>query len=380
MAVTPAPAPGAPAPPPLRSLLLLALGLGVFGFGGGYAVLTQLRRVVVTRRRWLSEGEYLDTVAISQSLPGASGANFFTLLGLRFAGLKGAALSTALFLLPSAALMALFGAYYSALRGVPQVETLFAGMNPAVVAVVAGVAWDLGKPMRRPAQFAGAIAALAAVELGIGVLEVVLVALFVGLVPHLRQALQSLPRSRPLLSLSPSVLLLPKLALIFLRVGAATFGGGLAMIPVLDHEIVGGLHWLSPHEFSDAVTLGQITPGPVAITATFVGYRIAGLAGALISTVATFFPAFLASVIVGRSVQRYHRSPIAQSLFAALAPAIVGIVAAAAVSLARTSIHSWTDSAMALGGLALLLAFRAPPLLVLALAVCARALVPLFAG
>ena len=363
----------------LRSLLVLAFRLGLLGFGGGYAVLAQLRTAVVDRRRWLSDEEYLDAVAVAQSLPGASGANFFTLIGMRSAGFIGAALSTTLFLLPSAALMALFGAYYDKLRSIGRVEAIFTGMNPAVVAIVAAVTFTLGKPMRQRRQILIAAASLVAVEAGFGVLEVVLAAISIGLFPHARRILSAVPRSPPALAVSPLLLALAKLSVVFLRIGAATFGGGLAMIPALDHQIVDTLHWLTPREFSDGVTLGQITPGPVAITATFVGYRVAGLGGAAIATLATFLPAFIATFIAGRSVQRFRQSAAMQSLFEALAPAIVGIVGAAAISLARTSIHGWADGAIAFGSLALLIGLRAPPLLVLALAAGIRAVAPLLA-
>ncbi len=377
MVAAPSASPAPVRSPGLVPVLVVAAWLGLVGFGGGYAVLAQLRRLVVDRRRWLTPEQYADAVAVAQSLPGASGANFFTLLGLREGGVAGAALATALFLLPSALLMVAFGAFYEALRGVDRVEAIFAGMNPAVVAVIALVAWDLGRPLRKPWQIAAALASLVAVELGVGVFEVVLVAVVVGVAPALWRA-RATPRP-PLLAVSPSLPLLVKMGLVFLRIGAATFGGGLAMIPVLDHQIVGTLHWLTPRELADAVTLGQITPGPVAITATFVGFRIAGPVGALAATVATFLPAFVATALVGRSIERFRHSEIVRALFAALAPAVAGIVGAAAIGLGMTVLHGWGDGAVALGA-ALLLVLRVPPLAVLASAAALRAGIVLFAG
>ena len=357
--------------PRLSAVARLALWLGLVGFGGGYAVLAQLRSTVVERRRWLSEQEYVDAVSVAQSLPGATGANFFALLGLRASGVAGAALATSLFVLPSAALMVGFGAFYDRLRNLSHVEAAFAAVNPAVVGIVASVALVLGRRSRRPWQLALALGSAVAVELGVGVLELVLLAVVVGFAAPLVRSPKGAPKLPPLVVV-PLVLLLPKLALVFLRIGAGTFGGGMAMIPMLDHEVVERLGWLSQREFSDAVTLGQITPGPVAITTTFIGFRVAGWIGAVVATVSTFLPAFAATVIVGRSIAAFRDSRAVDAMLQTLAPVVVGIVAAATLSLGRASIAGWEDGAAAGFSFVAVVALELPPLAALIAAAAIR--------
>jgi chromate transporter len=144
---------------------------------------------------------------------------------------------------------------------------------------------------------------------------------------------------------------------VFLRTGATTFGGGYVMVPVLERELVHS-GWIGAREFMDAVALGQITPGPVVITASFIGYRLAGLAGALFGTIAVFAPAFLISMAVAGSVERIRDHPAMKAFLAGLQPAIVGVMTAAVVSLARSGIHGWTGIVLAIAGFGLLVATR----------------------
>ncbi len=346
----------------------MALWLGALGFGGGFAVLSQLRALVVDKRRWYTEQEYADTVSVAVSLPGSNGANFFTQLGLRAGGLGGATLATVLFLLPSAALMCLFAAHYERVRAWPRATALFAGMSPAVVAIIGAVAFGLVKKSHRWWQLGVAALVVGCIELDVGVLEIVLLA---TLIAFLSSGLK-----RPtVLMMVPVALVLPRLLVVFLRIGISSVAGGLAMIPMLDHEVVGQLHWLTPTEFSDAVTLGQVTPGPVAIAATFIGYRVAGVTGALLATVGTFAPPLVANVAAGRSVAAFSGSPVVARLLAVLGPVTAGIVVAAAISVGRMALHGWLDVAvlgLAFVGVTFL---RVPALLALVAGATARVLI-----
>jgi chromate transporter len=152
--------------------------------------------------------------------------------------------------------------------------------------------------------------------------------------------------------------LLLVLSTIFLRVGAITFGGGLVMVPLIEAEVVHSYHWLTHQEFVDATALGQITPGPVLITATFIGYRVAGTLGAIVATISIFLPSFLMTVIAGSSLARFHSNRIVQSFLKGVTPAVVGLLVAAGISIGRSGIHSWVGMVIAVVAGAILVRYR----------------------
>jgi chromate transporter len=154
------------------------------------------------------------------------------------------------------------------------------------------------------------------------------------------------------------VALLLTLSTIFLRIGSITFGGGFVMIPLIEAEVVDSHHWLTHQEFVDATALGQVTPGPVLITATFIGYRVAGTLGALVATISIFLPSFLMTVVAGSSLARFHTNEIVQSFLKGVTPAVVGLLVAAGISIGRAGIHSWVGMLIALIAGAVLVRFR----------------------
>jgi len=152
--------------------------------------------------------------------------------------------------------------------------------------------------------------------------------------------------------------LLLTLSAIFLRMGSVTFGGGLVMLPLIESEVVNTRHWLTHQEFADATALGQITPGPVLITATFIGYRVAGTVGALVATISIFLPAFLMTIAAASSLRRFRNNEQVQAFLRGVAPAVVGLLVAAALSLGRAGIHSWVGGAIMLAAIFTLVRFR----------------------
>lgn len=155
--------------------------------------------------------------------------------------------------------------------------------------------------------------------------------------------------------------LLLTLSAIFLRMGSVTFGGGLVMVPLIESEVVNTHHWLTHQEFADAFALGQITPGPVLITATFVGYRVAGTLGALVATVSIFLPAFLITIAAASSLRRFRNNEQVQSFLRGVAPAVIGLLVAAALSIGRAGIHSWVGVSIMLLAIFTLVRFRPNP-------------------
>lgn len=176
-------------------------------------------------------------------------------------------------------------------------------------------------------------------------------------------------RSFVLLGVSMPVLakvaLLVTLSTIFLRMGTVTFGGGFVMIPLIEAEVVDSHHWLTHQEFADATALGQITPGPVLITATFIGYRVAGTLGAIVATVSIFLPSFLMTVIAGSSLARFHTNKLLQSFLKGVTPAVVGLLVAAGISIGRSGIHTWVGLFIAIMAGVILVRFRPNPIWVI---------------
>jgi chromate transporter len=168
--------------------------------------------------------------------------------------------------------------------------------------------------------------------------------------------------------------LLIALSSIFLRVGAVTFGGGFVMIPLIEADVVEAKQWLTHQEFADATALGQLTPGPVLITATFIGYRVAGTLGALVATVAIFLPAFLMTLAAGSSLRRFRANRQVQAFLRGVTPAVVGLLVAAALGVGRAGIHSWIGVLIMLACMFILLRFKPNPFWVIAGAGIARVL------
>ena len=361
----------------LPALVRLALFYGLAGFGGGYSVLAQLRRDLVERRRWVGADDFLVFAELSKSLPGTPATTLIALLGQRVRGASGGALAATAFLLPSTLLMIACGMAYSLVRSATALGAFFDGMGSAMVGVVAATTLDLARSALRSRWDVVAAVGCAALLTTRVVSEPVLAAVAIG-VGIARTAVTTHahppserppPKSERLHGFAPYALvfgggagLLPGLARVFVPIGVLTFGGGLAMIPSIEHTVVAEQHWLDPKTFADAIALGQITPGPVAICATFIGYRVAGIAGALVATVAMFGPALALALVVGPSIERFRHAPAVEGALRALAPAVIGMLGAATVSLTRASIESWLNGAIAVAALALMWRGRRSPL------------------
>jgi chromate transporter len=192
------------------------------------------------------------------------------------------------------------------------------------------------------------------------------------------------PVLRSVAALAAAMPIMAKLALlltiasIFLRIGAVTFGGGFVMVPLIEAEVVNGHGWITHREFVEAFALGQITPGPVLVTATFIGYRVAGTLGALVATVGIFLPSLVLTIVAGSSLRRFRANRQVQAFLRGVTPAVVGLLVAAAWSTGRAGVHTWVGLAIALAAAAVLLRFRANAFLVMLGAAALRFLFSLF--
>ena len=394
----------------LGGLFLSFFKIGLVGFGGGIAVLAMIRNVTVRKRRWLTDSEFVEAVALAQSLPGTSAGNSVTYIGVRLRGWRGAAAAMSGFILPSTIMMVALAIMYKHVHDLSGTQQFFHGLNGAVVALILVTAWRMGKNIltKRWQWLLAVLSFLAVALLEATVLEVVFAAGLIGIyidsfaekqlrswrnfrtIVRRRRArirtrlarqrrtsrkggeeveeereesltLRSIGLFALAMPLAAKLGLLLTLAAIFLRMGSVTFGGGLVMIPLIESEVVNTHHWLTHQEFADATALGQITPGPVLITATFVGYRVAGTLGALVATISVFLPAFLMTIAAASSLRRFRNNEQVQAFLRGIAPAVVGLLVAAALSIGRAGIHSWVGLSIMLLATFALIRFRPNP-------------------
>jgi chromate transporter len=334
----------APVIPPQVSVRQLAgyfLRLGAMGFGGPIALAGYMQRDLVERRGWFTQEEYLQGLAVAQTLPGPLAAQLAMWLGYVRRGTAGATASALAFILPPFIIVTVVAAIYVSLAGTTMIQALFYGIGPTVIVLILRGAWKLLRVTVRSDGRLWAIFAVVAAATFLARSEVAILFILAGLVGVVLYAPRYRPRLRsvPLL-LPPSVVpviaaagsadpaTLIALGVFFFKAGAFTFGSGLAIVPFLQQGVVHDFGWLSEREFLDAVAMGMITPGPVVITAVFVGYLVAGLAGAVVAAAGVFLPPFLMVVLFAPWIVRHRAHPAVQGFTkgatAAAAGAIVG--------------------------------------------------------
>src|SRR5438445_4466395 len=301
-----------------------------------------MQRDLVERRHWFTQEECLQGLAVSQTLPGPLAAQLAMWLGYVRRGFWGACAAAIPFILPPFIIVTAVAALYVAFRGTTIIQALFYGVGPAVIALILRGAWKLVRVTVKDERRLWAIFAVVGVVTFAVRSEVAVLFILSGLVgvaihaPRgwLRRA-QAAPVAVPVglgtvwaatQSTDPNVLL--QLGVFFFKAGAFTFGSGLAIVPFLQQGVVCDFGWLSEREFLDTVAMGMITPGPVVITAVFVGYLVAGLAGATVAGLGVFLPPFLMVVLFAPWIMRYRKHPIVvgftKGATAAAAGAIVG--------------------------------------------------------
>ena len=364
--------------PALRSITLFGLlaaflRIGAIGFGGGMAVIALMERELVRKRRLLAADEFLHGVGLGQILGSfAVNASFF--VGYRLYGMAGALLSVTAFLLPSLALVIALSDLYFHYHTIPALQGAVAGLGPVVIALILNASWSLGRKAVRTLP----AAAIAAAALAAGILRVniVWILLCAGAAGFLLPGIATQPAPSPgsprrsrwfaVLPVAGTPALLGSIATTFFKIGLVFFGGGFVLLPALNERLVHGLHWLTAREFLDGVAISNLTPGPIAVLATFAGFRVAGVAGALTATAALFAPGMALMAFLSRGYEQYRGDRRAQRLLAGVNPAVAGVIAAAAVSLSAGAMVSWRGWLAGAAALALLGKLRWHPAFVLA--------------
>ena len=362
-------------PPPmggaLREVVLLFLRLGVTAFGGPAAHIAMMRDEVVRRRRWISEQDFLDLLGATNLIPGPNSTELSIHLGYRRAGWPGLFAAGVCFIGPAVLIVLALAWAYVTYGTRPQAEALLYGIKPVIIAVVAQAMWGLVRTAAKGPLLAGAGIAVFVLYL-LGGNELALLfggALTVMVVRRLRTALSG---GAAVAVLAPAVQTpLPALAaasggqvslmtlfLTFLKTGAVLYGSGYVLLAFLRNDFVQRLGWLTDQQLLDAVSVGQFTPGPVFTTATFVGYLVAGVPGALLGTLGIFLPSFLFVGVTAPFIERMRGNAWTAALLDGVNVAALGLMAAVTWELARAAIVDPFTMALAAVAAVLLIRFK----------------------
>jgi chromate transporter len=358
----------------LGELAWVFLRLGTIAFGGPAAHIAMMEDEVVRRRGWLSREELMDLLGAANLIPGPNSTELAIHVGHRRCGWPGLVVAGVAFILPAFVIVSVIGWLYVRLGSLPQAGALLAGIKPVIIAVVAQALWGLSKSaIKSPWLGTLGLAAVVASALGVHELIVLGAGGLLGLAESgLTELRLSQERGRlrafvpvtavPLLptvaAAVPAPFGLVPLFLVFLKVGAVLFGSGYVLLAFLRADLVERLHWLTEAQLIDAVAVGQMTPGPVFTTATFVGYILGGPVAGLVATVGIFLPAFVFVGLSAPLVPWLRRSRLAGGFLDGVNVASLALMAVVTWYLGRAALVSWWTVAVAVASAVLLIRFR----------------------
>jgi chromate transporter len=373
-------APAAAQRRPIGEIVRYFLRLGTIGFGGPVALVGQMEKELVGDKGWLTKEEMRDAIAVSQSLPGPLAIQVGIFIAYMRGGFWGAWAGGWAFILPNFLIVAALGAVYVHFGGLSWMTAVFYGVSPAVIALILHSCYRLAKlGMEDWLQWA-----IAAVCFGVTIwLEAEVAILFIGAgilgilyygslfrggkVPTFMLVLAPVGIGT---TQAPTPSILGQLFAFFLKAGSLTFGSGLVIVPFLEKGLVQQYGWLNGREFLVAVAVGMLSPGPVVITATFVGFLVAGFWGSLISTIGIFLPSFILILVVAPILVRHRGNPNVQGFVKGAYAAAIGTILGACVLLGKIAIGDWLTILIGLGSLGVLFRWKVSnPLLVGATAV-----------
>jgi chromate transporter len=367
-------------PVPFAKFCGYFLWLGTTGFGGPIALAGYMQRDLVERRRWVSREDYLEGLALAQLAPGPLAAQLAIYLGYLRAGIWGASVVGLAFIGPSFLMVLGIAAAYVRYGGLPWMQPAFYGIGAAVVAIIARSAWKLARMVLRNDRLLWAIFIVLGVSTAVTGREIVWLFLMGGVVAFLVKARPRVvpPHARllvPLLAAGTAVRgKVLELLLFFTKAGAFVFGSGLAIVPFLYGGVVEQHHWLTDRQFLDAVAVAMITPGPVVITAGFIGYLVAGPWGAMAAAAGVFIPVYLVVVFVSPFFWKIAKNPQARAALQGVTAAATGAIAGAVYILGRRAIHDWATGLIAAVALGTTFRWKVPEPVLIAGAALAGAL------
>ena len=355
----------------LKQLALLFFKLGVISFGGPAAHIAMMEDEVVRRRRWLSRDEFLDLLGATNLIPGPNSTEMAIHIGRRRAGWPGLLVAGSCFILPATLIVTALAWAYVRYGSLPQADALLYGVKPVVIAIILQALWGLGRAALKTKTLA-LVGAVGMLLNFLGAHELVI--LFgAGVATGLGSLAADRMRRGESLSLIPAAFLFRATALappatssfglwplffFFLKVGSVLFGSGYVLLAFLRADLVERWRWLTEPQLLDALTAGQVTPGPVFTTATFIGYVLGGLPGAIVATVGIFLPAFFFVAVSGPLVSRIRRSATAGAVLDGINAASMSLIVVVTWRLGRAALVDWTTVAMLVVSLILLIRLR----------------------
>ncbi len=356
----------------LTELAGVFLKLGAIGFGGPVAHIAMLEAEFVTKREWIDRSQFLDLVGATNLLPGPSSTELAIYIGYLRAGWWGLTIAGVCFIFPAMAIVWVLAIGYTRLSDLPLAVAAFASVKPVIVVLTLMATWKLGRSALKnpPTITAGMVAVGLVGYFELNTLIVLLVAgLAVMLVQNWRQIRGLVPAiwlphdffSADSLAIFPAIASVPSWAevfLLFLRIGGTLYGGGYVLLAFLQPELVERTQWLTAQQLLDAIAIGQITPGPLFTTATFIGYLLAGHAGAVAATVGIFLPSFVFIALVTPWVPQLRRSIWFGSWLDGVNAGAWGAIAVVAYRLGASSLVDWWAIAIAIGSWLLIWRWR----------------------
>jgi chromate transporter len=347
------------------------LWLGTVGFGGPIALAGHMQQDLVDKKHWVSTEDYVEGLALAQLAPGPLAAQLAIYLGYVRAGVLGATLVGIAFVLPSFLMVLALSWAYVRFGGLPWMQGMFYGIGAAVIAIIARSTVKLTKLTLKKDALLWAIFGVLAVSTAVTSREIIWLVVLGGVVVLAARAFPRKLAAGSAVTTTFSVgSQLGGIFLYFAKAGMFVFGSGLAILPFLYGGVVEGHHWLNDRQFLDAVAVAMITPGPVVITVAFIGYLVAGVAGATAAALGVFLPVYLVVVALAPSYKRWAKNPQLNAFVRGVTAAATGAIAGAVIVLARRSIYDLPTAAIGLVSLAVLFRWKVPePALIAAAAV-----------
>ncbi len=337
--------------PVLLQVAAAFLRLGLIAFGGPAAHLALMENEFVTRRSWISRQRFLDLMGATNLIPGPNSTEMAMHIGYERAGVVGLFVAGMSFVIPAAGITMLFAWAYLQFGSLPEVQPVLVGVRPAVLAVILGALWKLGRKAVSNWQL-GCIAAsvVLGVMYGLGEVLALLAGGLLGMIflclPRIWTSILAMglilaEPGRALAASQYEDITVAKLGWFFLKVGAVLYGSGYVLVAFLEGGLVEDYGWLTQQQLLDAIAVGQFTPGPVLTAATFIGYILAGPAGAACATLAIFLPAIGFVWILNPLVHRLRKSPASAAFLDAINAAAVGLMAVVTLHLGQATLTTW---------------------------------------